>query len=125
MGLRLFRVAQAGEAVLAVLQEDGEWHEATVEEVSATLPRMLVVRFRQWPKLQSTPATEVRRRCLEAARAMRMAKARAAYFGSISTDARGGDGDALRTVLTRMCGKLHSGELPGLSRSLVQSQRQR
>mmetsp|Transcript_4149 Transcript_4149/g.8145 ORF Transcript_4149/g.8145 Transcript_4149/m.8145 type:complete len:396 (+) Transcript_4149:169-1356(+) len=50
---------QAGEAVLAVLQEDGEWHEATVEEVSATLPRMLVVRFRQWPKLQSTPATEV------------------------------------------------------------------
>jgi len=42
-----------------VLQEDGEWHEATVEEVSATLPRMLVVRFRQWPKLQSTPATEV------------------------------------------------------------------
>jgi len=42
MGLRLFRVAQAGEAVLAVLQEDGEWHEATVEVRARPLaPRTL------------------------------------------------------------------------------------
>ena len=47
-----------GVAVLAVLEEDGEWHNATVEKVvlapSGEGPPQIVVKFDEWPKVQET-----------------------------------------------------------------------
>ena len=50
-----------GSAVVAVLAEDGEWHEAVVVETSqatASLPRV-VVRFKEWAKVQETARKDV------------------------------------------------------------------
>ena len=48
-----------GDAVLAVLSEDGEWHAAIVAEEPASGGGALLVRFVQWPKLQRTPRKDV------------------------------------------------------------------
>ena len=54
---------RAGSAVLAVLEEDGEWHGATVEKVvpapSGEGPPVVVVRFNEWAKVQETKRTQV------------------------------------------------------------------
>jgi len=49
-----------GDAVLAVLEEDGDWHEAVFVDTKATAgaPR-LIVRFTEWGKVQETARTAV------------------------------------------------------------------
>lgn len=47
---------QCDDTVLAVLKEDGEWHQATALSVSAT---QVLVRFSEWGKTQDTPRSEV------------------------------------------------------------------
>ena len=51
-----------GAAVWAVLDEDAEWHEATVEAVGDGLSRAtrdVTVRFSEWAKAQRTPRAQV------------------------------------------------------------------
>jgi hypothetical protein len=55
-----------GDAVLAVLDEDGDWHDATfVEKLTTAGAPRVVVRFTEWGKLQETtrgsvvPCTEI------------------------------------------------------------------
>lgn len=56
------RPLSAGDAVLAVLDEDGDWHEARVESVagaSGGASEVVSVRFVEWRKLQETPRAAV------------------------------------------------------------------
>jgi len=51
-----------GDAVLAVLEEDGEWHEAAVVELKpggAGGPPRIIVQFAEWPKRQACARTAV------------------------------------------------------------------
>ena len=52
-----------GAPVIAVLEEDGEWHEAVVVETKQasgkTGPPRVVVKFVEWPKVQENPRTQV------------------------------------------------------------------
>ena len=47
---------QCDDTVLAVLKEDGEWHQATALSVSGT---QVLVRFSEWGKTQECPRSEV------------------------------------------------------------------
>ena len=51
-----------GDPVLAVLEEDGEWHAAMIESepvAQGSGPPLLVVRFLEWPKVQTTKRANV------------------------------------------------------------------
>ena len=53
---------QIGDAVVAVLEEDGEWHEAVVVQKlpnGGDRPPRVAVRFIEWPKVQETARTAV------------------------------------------------------------------
>ena len=53
---------RAGDPVLAVLEEDGEWHAAVIAEDTLTTgsgPPIIVVRFLEWPKVQRTKRSNV------------------------------------------------------------------